>query len=260
MENKFNMALEQNIFLAKRNIVDYIYKSANLEGIHITFPETQALFDGIGVNGIKVDDIIKINNLKRAWSFLLDTLDRLTDFDYLFRINKIIESGSRIYLVENIRRFDISIPGTKWHPQIPVEYDIRNEMADILNIENTTDRAITLMLWSMRSQVFIGGNKRTAMMIANKEMISGGSGIISIPTEKIKSFYELLIEFYETNDMHKIKSFIYDNCIDGMEIEEQRFHEEMWKEVKEENKRLYEEMINRKKESISESEKEDIFW
>ena len=81
MKDKFTMTREQNIFLAKRNIVDYIYKSANLEGINVTFPETQAIFDGVGVEGVKVDDIIKINNLKRAWQFMIDTLDRLTDFD-----------------------------------------------------------------------------------------------------------------------------------------------------------------------------------
>ena len=42
MENKFNLTREQNIFVAKRNIVDYIWKSANLEGIGVTYPETQA--------------------------------------------------------------------------------------------------------------------------------------------------------------------------------------------------------------------------
>ena len=52
MKNKFNMTKEQNIFVAKRNIVDYIYKSANLEGIHVTFSETQAIFDGVGVEGV----------------------------------------------------------------------------------------------------------------------------------------------------------------------------------------------------------------
>lgn len=81
MKDKFKMAKKQNIFLAKRNIVDYIYKSAKLEGINITFPETQAIFDGMGVEGVKVDDIIKINNLKRAWQFMLDTLDRLATFN-----------------------------------------------------------------------------------------------------------------------------------------------------------------------------------
>ena len=42
MENKFNLTREQNVFVAKRNIVDYIWKSANLEGIGVTYSETQS--------------------------------------------------------------------------------------------------------------------------------------------------------------------------------------------------------------------------
>lgn len=38
LENKYNMTQEENVFLAKRNIVDSMWKSANLEGIAITFP------------------------------------------------------------------------------------------------------------------------------------------------------------------------------------------------------------------------------
>ena len=218
MKDKFSLTKEQNIFVAKRNIVDYIYKSAKLEGIHVTFPETQAIFDGVGVEGVKVEDIVKINNLKRAWQFMLDTLDRLTDFDYLCRLNMIIGSDGSIYGAGKIRAYDVRISGTSWQPQIPFEYDIRNEMTDILNIESSTEKAITLMLWGMRRQIFIDGNKRTAMMIANKEMIVNGCGVISIPNEKIKSFYELLINFYETNNMEKIKNFVYENCIDGLNL------------------------------------------
>lgn len=218
MKDKFKLTQEQNIFIAKRNIVDYIYQSANLEGIHVTFPETQAIFDGVGVEGVKVEDIIKINNLKRAWQFMLDTLDSLTDFDYLCRLNMIIGSEGSIYGAGKIRAYDVRISGTNWRPQIPFEYDIRNEIADILKIKSVTERAIILMLWGMRRQVFIDGNKRTSMMIANKEMIANGCGIISISNEHIKSFYELLIKFYETNDMDKIKNFIYKNCIDGLAL------------------------------------------
>ena len=72
MENKFNLTREQNIFVAKRNIVDYIWKSANLEGIGVTYPETQAIYDGGIVNGLTVDSIIAINNLKYAWQFILE--------------------------------------------------------------------------------------------------------------------------------------------------------------------------------------------
>lgn len=53
--------------MARVKIIDYIWKSENLEGIQITFVKTQDLFYGIGVEGVSVRDIIKINNLKIAW-------------------------------------------------------------------------------------------------------------------------------------------------------------------------------------------------
>ena len=37
MKNKFNLTREQNVFVGKRSIVDYIWKSANLEGIDVTY-------------------------------------------------------------------------------------------------------------------------------------------------------------------------------------------------------------------------------
>ena len=51
MESKYNMTQKENIFLAKRNIVDYIWKSANLEGIGVTYPDTQAIYTGMAVSG-----------------------------------------------------------------------------------------------------------------------------------------------------------------------------------------------------------------
>ncbi len=75
MVDKYNMTVEQNIFLAKRNIIDYIWKSAKLEGLGVMFPETDAIFNGYSPSNVKVSDIIAVNNLKHAWQFLFDTLD-----------------------------------------------------------------------------------------------------------------------------------------------------------------------------------------
>ena len=48
MKNKFNLTREQNVFIVKRNIVDYIWKIANLEGIEISYPQTQVfLYTGL---------------------------------------------------------------------------------------------------------------------------------------------------------------------------------------------------------------------
>ena len=73
-----------------------------------------------------------------------------------------------------------------------------------------------MMLYLMRTQPFYDGNKRTAMIAANQIMIQNGKGIISIPIEQQVTFREMLIDFYETDDMCRIKNFLYNNCIDGI--------------------------------------------
>ena len=63
INDKYDMTKEQNIFYAKRNIVDSMWKSANLEGIAITFPETQKIFDGGNVSHLRIDEVVAVNNL-----------------------------------------------------------------------------------------------------------------------------------------------------------------------------------------------------
>lgn len=221
MENKYNMTIEQNIFWAKRNIVDYIWKSAKLEGIAVTFPQTNQIYEGLSVSGISVDDIITINNLKHAWEFVFETAPVEVDFGYISQINKIIGGNNLIVNAGYPRNIPVSIGGTSWTPDLPIESIIKEELNEISSIENPTKRAIDLMLYIMRKQIFLDGNKRTAQIAANAEMIRNGCGIISIPIEKQEEFYELLIEYYETNKIDKIEEFVYENCISGMELEKQ---------------------------------------
>lgn len=74
------------------------------------------------------------------------------------------------------------------------------------------------MLWIMRKQMFINGNKRVAMLLANKIMIDNGCGIITISQENQSNFYEKLIHFYETGENEDLKKWIYETSIDGMKF------------------------------------------
>ena len=85
-----------------------------------------------------------------------------------------------------------------------------------MNIENPLDRGITLFCWIQRSQMFKDGNKRVANLVANKEMIKNGQGIIAIPVDKIGQYFNELINFYETGSYENIKKWIYTNAIDGV--------------------------------------------
>ena len=221
MYNKFNLTREQNVFIAKRNIVDYIWKSANLEGIGVTYPETQAIYDGGIVNGLTVDNIIAICNLKNAWQFILENKDINYNFNVLCHIHKLV--ADRLVLEQDlgkIRTTPVNIGGTKWQPQFPIESQIIEELNNLLNQEekSKTEIAIEVMLYIMRRKMFIDGNKRVAMLFANRIMIDNGCGIISIAQEYQPTFYEKLIKYYETNDMNDLKKWIYDHCIDGINL------------------------------------------
>lgn len=90
MEDKFNLTQEQNMFLAKRNIVDSLWKSANLEGIAITFLETQAIYDGGNVEHLRLDEIVTINNLKHAWQFILSRINEEIDYNYISSVHSLV--------------------------------------------------------------------------------------------------------------------------------------------------------------------------
>jgi len=216
MTSKFDMTVEQNIFVAKRNIVDYIWKSANLEGITATYPQTDAIYNGASVKGLGVEDVIAINNLKHAWRFILENVYYEMDFPFICKINKFVGDNNLIYNAGFLRNIPVKMGGTSWLPDMLIESQVIEELADVLSVESPTDRAITLTLYCMRKQIFVDGNKRTAMLAGNHIMIANGAGIISVPIESQDEFRELLINFYETNEMTLIKQFIYENCIDGL--------------------------------------------
>lgn len=75
MENKYNMTLEQNIFLAKRNLVDNVYANAKMEGINITFSQTKTILEGVNVPNLKIDEIQCVLNLRDAWKFVIANID-----------------------------------------------------------------------------------------------------------------------------------------------------------------------------------------
>lgn len=219
MENKFRMTVEENVFTAKRNIIDYIWKSARLEGLGVTYPDTEAIYNGMSAPDVKVSEIVAVNNLKHSWQFLLDTLDCPTDFKYICQLNRLVGGDNLIIRAGYLRNVSVSMGGTTWKPDMPDEEKIRRDLEEISRIENPTERAITLMLYCMRSQIFLDGNKRTAMLAANHEMIMNGCGIISVPIEKQRDFTRLLVEFYETGDMDVIADFVYRECIDGIDFD-----------------------------------------
>ena len=218
MNDKYNLTSRENIFLAKKSLIGTIYNSAKLEGIKVTFPQTQTILDGRSVSNLDIDDVQTILNLRNAWKYLLNHIDDRLNLDFAKKIHSFVAYNEALTWGE-LRKGTVGINGINYIPTIPNKENVILEMNKILQIENITERAIIYMLWGMRSQLFWDGNKRTSSLCANKILIENGKGIITVPENHLEEFNERLSEFYETNDYHKIDSFIYEKCLFGINYE-----------------------------------------
>lgn len=210
VENELSDKVALNIDFAKKHLVDTIYKQAILEGIATTYADTETIIEGGKVNNMTANDVLKVVNLKHAWEFILnkDVITSSTNFALLCEINKFIEEGF-YYNAGRIRSTPVSIGGTNWKPELPIEYLIKEELQELLNSNiDTVDKAIEILLFVMKKQIFIDGNKRTAVIFANHLLISKAKGLIVIPNDKVEEYKKLLISYYEGKDENSIKDFL----------------------------------------------------
>lgn len=147
MESIYNMTKEDNIFFAKRKLVDNLYKSANLEGIAVTFADTMAFFNNVNTGKISVDDMLKLKGLKDTWEFVLSTIDDEMSTDYIKKIHFQICKGQDVFPLGEYRDCGVGITGTSWRGKLPSECDYDKELESVLSIANLLERAITLFCY-----------------------------------------------------------------------------------------------------------------
>lgn len=199
------------IEMAKRLLVDSIWKSANLEGLGTTFPKTEAILANAPTT-TKTEEVLFVINMKRAWQFLLDNLDYDNSLMLLREYNKVV--GELLFnFAGEIRTIPVQIGGTSWEPEIPHTGIIIDTMEEIERIEDVELRALKYFCYVARTQMFVDGNKRVAQLIANKILIENNIGIFQIPIEKLEEFKGLLIQFYESDNDMEIIDFMKDYCV-----------------------------------------------
>lgn len=199
------------IEMAKRLLVDSIWKSANLEGLGTTFPKTEAILANAPTT-TRTEEVLFIINMKRAWQFLLDNLAYGDSLMLLREYNKVVGELLFSYAGE-IRTIPVRIGGTSWEPEMPHTGIIIENIERIGQIEDIETRALKFFCYVVRIQMFIDGNKRVAQLIANKILIQNDIGIFQIPIEQLEEFRMLLIDFYETAQDEKIMEFMKNYCI-----------------------------------------------
>lgn len=214
-DTELTARVQLNLDFARANMKSNIYDQAVLEGVATTFPQTEDIIDNGMVSGMSASDIQKILNLKHAWEFVLDkgVISYPTDYHVLCHIAKLVNQGF-YHDGGRIRGVPVTIGGTSYIPPLPLEHVIKEDIEVILGEElSPEEKAITLCLYCMKTQIFNDGNKRASVIFANHYLISQGAGILIIPEIEVPEFKRLLIAYYEDCDYGEIMDFMKTKCI-----------------------------------------------
>lgn len=218
-KDKFQLTPEQSLFLAKKKWDENVYCGMKMENRAVTFPQTLTILNGVNVPNVQLDDIQAILNMRDAWKFLLNTVKEPVTFEYWCKLNEYIARNEALDWGK-LRTGSVGISGTDYEPPVPDKEKTAEELKSILSASDvsSTDKALEAFTWGARGQFFWDGNKRTSLMLANKILVSSGSGIMTITDKYMEQFNTLLLNYYNTGKSEELKQFLYENAIQGMKI------------------------------------------
>ncbi|MGL9910048.1 Fic family protein [Enterococcus sp. DIV0213h] len=218
--DKYHLSRKESVYLLKKNIVELVYNAGKFEGLNTTLLQTEEIIKYNRANNVAVDDVLTVVNLKKGFEMLLnDVQEPLLETSK--RINRIVAAEDALFPGE-IRTggVEVSTIQGRYVPPMLTEDEVKNQYEEIMNQEiSETEKALRLFLFISKNQIFWDGNKRTALLTANKIMLSQGLGLLSIPETVFAKFNELLSMYYNSNqssDELKILSFIHEECIYGI--------------------------------------------
>lgn len=218
--DKYHLSRKESVYLLKKNIVELVYNAGKFEGLNTTLLQTEEIIKYNRANNVAVDDVLTVVNLKRGFEMLLnDVQEPLIETSK--RINRVVAAEDALFPGE-IRTggVEVSTIQERYVPPMLTKDEVNNQYSEILSQDiSDTEKALRLFLFISKNQIFWDGNKRTALLSANKIMFSQGLGLLSIPDNLFGQFNKLLSAYYNCEDLNEEKdiiSFLYENCIFGI--------------------------------------------
>lgn len=154
-----------------------VYNTAYIEGCNVTFPQTQTIIDGAVVNGLTVDDIQTVLNLRDAWKYCINSIDEPLTLEYACKINEFVSRNESLQWGK-LRNGKVFVG--EFEPSIPVEDEVLQEIQRINAISDNVEKALEYFAYACKQQLFWDGNKRTSTIVASKVLIESGNGVLTI--------------------------------------------------------------------------------
>lgn len=202
------------VFLANKLFTELVFNTAYIEGVNVTFPQTQTILDGGIVNQVAVSDIQTVLNLRDAWRYCINNFENTTHYDFLCKINEMVSRNESLAW-GSLRTGRVGISGTEYIPEVSNEEEVREKLHRILAMTDAVEKALESFCYIVYHQLFWDGNKRTATIFASKILMEAGIGILSIGKSEGERFNESLLKYYDTGNSKELKECLK-TCIISM--------------------------------------------
>ena len=191
-------------FRVRKVLEGIVYDTVALEDNPFTFPEVKTLLEGITVGGHRVSDANQVLNQAASWQELLRQVETGTfEFDAAnFRTLHALVAKEEALTWGAFRDDRVSIAGTEYTPPQHTDLEAIFEQGRqiLLSIPDIHERAVATFLFGALNQFFYDGNKRTARLMMNGQLLSAGRDAISIPARRKEEFNREMINFYDSRD------------------------------------------------------------
>ena len=206
--------MNKSLILYKRKILDIITAALRLENLSTIKGVTEKILNEEKNQNVTHEEKMIICNTKNAYKTIEDLLDLPVNLSLICHYHKIL--GTNLVRTNGkLRTFPVSVSGTSYIPEIPVDYIVKERINEIIGKNESQYNIIKLMIYLMRAQIFEDCNKRTSVVIANHLLIKNDIGILLLPenVEKMREFKDKLMIFYETENYNETINFILNNYL-----------------------------------------------
>ena len=192
----------------ERFIIDFSWKSAQIEGNTYDLLETETLFtQNIEAKGHSKEEAIMLINHKQAFDAILENKKnfRKLVFSDVIQLHRVL---TKRLTNPGIRKQAVRITGISYVPPSSGTV-LENYLRQTIKLINTTvsgpQKALLASVLIAYLQPFSDGNKRTARMLSNALLLAHDSFPLSYRNVEVTEYKKALIVFYEQNNLYYFK-------------------------------------------------------
>ena len=191
-------------FRVRKVLEEIVYDTVYLENNPFTFPEVKTLMDGVTVGGHRLSDANQVLNQAASWRELLRQVeagDFAFDAANVKRLHALVAREEALTWGE-FRNGRVSVAGTDHQPPDHTALDavFQRGLRTLSSIAAVHERSIATFLFGALNQFFFDGNKRTARLLMNGQLLQAGHDAITIPARRKEEFNRTMIGFYDSRD------------------------------------------------------------